>query len=110
MIFLFAFIQVLTCVVHSHPKQIIDLTHTFENGYTITWPSAKEYEFKIGSRGFNENLDSWYEGNDFSQAEHSGTHIDAPSHFAKGKWRLGDIPVERLIGPGIVIDISERTK
>ena len=83
MIFFFAFIQVLTCVVHSHPKQIIDLTHTFENGYTISWPSAKEYEFKIGSRGFNENLDSWYEGNDFSQAEHSGTHTDAPSHFAK---------------------------
>ena len=31
-------------------------------------------------------------------------------YFAKGKWRLGDIPVERLIGPGIVIDISERAK
>ena len=109
MLLFFTFIQVLT-FAHGHPKQIIDLTYTFANNYTIAWPTAKEYEFKIGYRGLNENLDSWYEGNNFYQVEHSGTHTDAPSHFSKGKWRLGDIPVERLIGPGIVIDISERAK
>ena len=96
--------------VLAHPsvlsKEIIDLTHPFGNNLTLTWPTNSAYNFQMGPRGFNEAIGSWYESNDFSQAEHSGTHTDAPSHFAQGKWRLGDIPVEKLIGPGIVIDIS----
>lgn len=91
-------------------KQIIDLTHEFANGYTIAWPSALQYNFTIGWRGFNEDSGFYYEANNFQQAEHCGTHMDAPSHFAKGKWRAADIPVERLIGPGVVIDISERAR
>ena len=100
----------LSCRPNPDPKDIIDLTHTFANGYTISWPSASQYEFKIRSRGFNTELGFWYEANDFAQAEHCGTHVDSPSHFSKGKWRLEDIPVERLICPGVVIDISERAK
>ena len=40
MLFLFVFLFILVPDVRCHPKQIIDLTHTFANGYTITWPSA----------------------------------------------------------------------
>ena len=109
MLFFFVFLHILS-VVYCHPKQIIDLTHAFDNGYTIAWPTAKQYEFKIVYRGYNEVLDTWYEANNLNQAEHCGTHTDAPAHFAKGKWRIGDIPVERLIGPGIVIDISEKSR
>ena len=75
------------------PPKITDLTHPFGENYTISWPTAKKYDFTIVSRGFNEALDSWYEGNNFAQAEHCGTHTDAPSHFSKGKWRLGDYSI-----------------
>ncbi len=47
----------------------------------------------------------WYEANQFSQSEHAGTHTDSPSHFAKGKWRTHDIPLHRLSGPAVVVDI-----
>jgi kynurenine formamidase len=65
---------------------------------------------ELSTLGTNEEFGFWYEANDFAQAEHCGTHTDAPSHFAKGKWRLGDIPLDRLTGPGVVIDISDKVR
>ena len=37
-----------------------------------------------------------------------GTHIDAPSHFGRGRQSLHEIPAERFIGPGVVIDVREK--
>ena len=44
------------------------------------------------------------------KAEHSGTHTDAPAHFTEGSWRIGEIPIDRLVGPGVVIDIEKRAR
>jgi len=43
-----------------------------------------------------------------SLIEHTGTHIDAPSHFGENYRSLGDIPLRDLIAPLAVIDITER--
>jgi arylformamidase len=37
---------------------------------------------------------------------HTGTHIDAPWHFVQGGRRLSDIPLECLVGPATVIEVS----
>ncbi len=50
----------------------------------------------------------FYKAGSFRAAEHGGTHIDAPVHFYKGRHTLDAIPVEQLIGPGVVIDVSEQ--
>lgn len=42
--------------------------------------------------------------------EHSGTHFDAPSHFAVGAAHVADVEVSRLVCPLHVIDISERAR
>ena len=42
--------------------------------------------------------------------EHLGTHIDAPYHGAANGQKMHEIPVERLIGPGVVIDVKEKVK
>ncbi len=34
--------------------------------------------------------------------------MDAPAHFGKGKWRLHQIPFERLAGDAVVIDITKK--
>ena len=39
-------------------------------------------------------------------AEHGGTHIDAPIHFSKGGQALDQVPIERLIGAGIRINVA----
>lgn len=43
--------------------------------------------------------------------EHLGTHMDAPSHINYdhfSSWSVDEIPVDNLIGPCVVIDISDR--
>ena len=42
--------------------------------------------------------------------EHYGTHMDAPSHFGNGRQELHEIPPERLIGPGVVINVEEKAR
>lgn len=39
-----------------------------------------------------------------SLGSHSGTHTDAPSHFVSGGWTVDQIPVDRLVGPAVVIE------
>jgi len=44
----------------------------------------------------------------FGAPEHGGTHLDAPRHLSFGKWTTDEIPLDRLIGPAIKIDISSK--
>jgi kynurenine formamidase len=50
----------------------------------------------------------YYTANNFATAEHGGTHIDAPIHFAENKQTVDEIPLEKLIGPAIKIDVSKK--
>ena len=43
-----------------------------------------------------------------SLIEHTGTHMDAPSHFGEAYKSLGDIGVSDLITPLAVIDITAK--
>jgi kynurenine formamidase len=40
--------------------------------------------------------------------EHFGTHFDAPAHFAAGGWTVDAIPIDRLLRPAVVIDVSAK--
>src|SRR5207249_3740089 len=50
----------------------------------------------------------YYSAANFAAAEHGGTHIDAPVHFAKGHHTTDQIPVSQLIGPAIVVDVTSK--
>ncbi len=39
---------------------------------------------------------------------HSGTHVDAPVHFAEGRHTADQIPLEQLMGAGVLVDVSEK--
>ena len=60
-----------------------------------------------GPKGYQDG-GYYYEANSFQSAEHGGTHLDAPVHFSEGQWSVEQIPVERLIGASVVVDVSER--
>ena len=36
---------------------------------------------------------------------HTGTHVDAPNHFIDGTRTVGDLDVEKLIGPCLVVEV-----
>jgi kynurenine formamidase len=83
--------------------RLVDLTHSFD-ATTIYWPTSKPFLLENVHEGVTAK-GYWYESNDFSASEHGGTHLDAPSHFARGKWHVDEIPLARLIAPGIVVDV-----
>ena len=67
--------------------RLIDLTHPFD-ATTIYWPTAKPFRLDAVAHGMTEG-GYWYAANDFCAAEHGGTHLDAPIHFAAERWRSG---------------------
>ena len=71
---------------------ISDLTHPV-NERTVAWPTASKFILK-NQVAVQTAGGYWYEARDFSQAEHSGTHTDAPAHFFKDRWHTADIPLE----------------
>lgn len=83
---------------------LVDLTHAFDED-TIYWPTAARFEFVIDSRGRTEG-GYWYEANTIRTAEHGGTHLDAPVHFSEGRNSSDEIPLERLIAPAVVVDVT----
>lgn len=45
-----------------------------------------------------------YQVTQFSLGSHAGTHLDAPRHLFADGPTLDQIPVGRLVGPGVVLD------
>ena len=82
----------------------IDLSHDF-SAQTIYWPTAKPFKLEVVSAQRTPG-GYYYAANNFSAAEHGGTHLDAPIHFAEGKWTTDQIPLERLIGQAVVVDVQ----
>ena len=87
-------------------ERIVDLSHEFSRE-TVYWVTAKEFELDVVAQGETEN-GYYYSANNFATAEHGGTHIDAPIHFAKNTQSVDEIPLERLTGKGIKIDVSKK--
>lgn len=84
--------------------RLVDLTHSF-GADTIYWPTEKGFELEIQSAGMTEK-GYYYSSNKFCGAEHGGTHVDAPIHFFKDRDHLDEIPLERLLGPAIVVEVT----
>lgn len=81
----------------------VDLSHDFAAD-TIYWPTAPGFELRVDAKGETDK-GYWYESNTITTSEHGGTHLDAPAHFAKGGWTSDQIPIDRLVGPAIVVDV-----
>ena len=83
----------------------VDLSYAFSE-QTLYWPTAPRFELEVEGKGPTE-AGYWYEAYSFRTAEHGGTHIDAPVHFAEGRHSVDRIPLERLMGPACVVDVSD---
>ena len=85
----------------------IDLTHSFAES-TIYWPTDTA-GFQLEELAFGQTEGGWfYASYQLASAEHGGTHLDAPVHFADGGLTNDEIPLSGLIGPAAVVDVSEK--
>jgi kynurenine formamidase len=87
--------------------RIVDLTHPFDE-QTIYWPTSPS-KFELKPLSFGKTAGGYfYSSFVLCTPEHGGTHLDAPLHFAEGHPSIGDVPLDRLIGPAVVIDVSKQ--
>jgi kynurenine formamidase len=85
----------------------VDLTHAFGPS-TIYWPTDTA-GFSLTELAYGTTDGGWfYASYDFASAEHGGTHLDAPVHFAEGRLTTDEIPLAGLVGPAAVVDVSGR--
>ena len=96
-----ALIAALVVPLPALAQRVVDLGHAL----AVTDPSW------TGERVFQRKAEKGegYVGGTFSSDEHFGTHLDAPAHFG-GAWTVDRIPVDRLVRPGICINIAGRAE
>lgn len=104
----FSFVAFGCLIAVATEARWVDLTHPFDEK-TIYWPTAQSFKLEVVHKGTTPG-GWWYESNNYSASEHGGTHLDSPVHFAEGKWSVDQIPLERLIGPAVVINLSTKIR
>ncbi|MFI6732462.1 cyclase family protein [Nonomuraea sp. NPDC050451] len=84
----------------------VDLTHAFHAGqpHFAAFPDErreKVFDMDRGD-GFNVHL--------YTHVGQWGTHVDPPVHFVAGARTVDEIPVEEMILPLVVLDITARVE
>jgi len=88
------------------PDRIVDLTYAFDAN-SVYWPTAEQFKLETDFEGMTDK-GYFYSAYRYSAAEHGGTHLDSPVHFAKGRYTVDQLPLEHLMGPAIVIDVTDK--
>lgn len=84
----------------------VDLTHNFDED-AVYWPTNVPFSKDTSFYGINDK-GFFYASFIFTAEEHGGTHFDAPLHFNGDGKTVEQIPLEQLMGPGVVVDVSEK--
>jgi kynurenine formamidase len=91
----------------SLPPRAVDLTHPFDE-QTVAWPtSPSSFERESLAHGRTPG-GFFYAAGRIATVEHAGTHLDAPIHFFETGATADAVPLERLAGPAIVLDIAAK--
>jgi len=86
-------------------RKIVDLSHDY-SAETVYWVTEEGFKLDTAFKGITDK-GYYYTANSFRSAEHGGTHLDAPIHFAEGRQSVDEIPLEKLVGHAIKIDVSD---
>lgn len=83
--------------------KIIDLSVLLRKGNISLVPGHPDFELK----DFHFH-DKDFRSNSFLKiSTHTGTHVDAPYHFIKDGMTIEDLPLEKIVGKAILIDLRK---
>ncbi len=91
--------------IRRRARSVMGLSHV-QSSHFPTWPGFTPIEV---TKVRDHDRDGFY-SNTWTIYEHHGTHVDAPIHFAKGKWSADEIPDATLVAPAVVIHVHDRAK
>lgn len=86
--------------------RVVDLTHAFDES-TVYWPTAQPFKLDTDFEGMTDK-GYFYSAYRYSAAEHGGTHLDSPVHFAKDRYTVDQIPLQQLMGDAVLIDVTKQ--
>jgi len=85
--------------------RVVDLGHPL-TASDPSWSGAPDFSRTIVAT-FEKDT---YASGRFETGEHFGTHVDAPAHFDADGWTVDAIPPDRLVRPGVRIDIQDKVR
>ncbi|WP_260923606.1 cyclase family protein [Novosphingobium sp. 9] len=91
-------------------RRIVDLSHPmFENmrnggGWAVTFPLMDNFK----RTAMMTDGKASYETHMMMFPEHCGTHLDAPRHFHEPGLAIDELPLERLMLPGLLLDLTHK--
>jgi len=86
--------------------RIVDLSHGYGPA-TLYWPTSTS-KFTLTREANGPTPGGYfYASNSVSTPEHGGTHLDAPRHFSEKGRTTEQIPLEQLVAPAVVIDVTK---
>jgi kynurenine formamidase len=89
-------------------QRIVDLSHSYGPD-TVYWPTSPS-KFKLEALASGQTPGGYfYSANALCTPEHGGTHLDAPFHFFEKGLTTDKVPLEQLIAPAVVIDVSKQS-
>src|SRR5512135_2575509 len=83
-------------------KRIWDVTRPLAPGIPA-WPGDREFH-----RGWTARLEDGAPCNvgEFAMSCHTGTHLDAPFHFAATGATVDQVPLQACVGPCVVVALA----
>lgn len=85
----------------------LDLAHPFWQGMPAPRAIGKEPRISCFAAPSGHIPGGRIQVTEFFTPTHIGTHIDAPSHFYEDAPTLTDIPLDRFVGPAVIVDVPK---
>jgi kynurenine formamidase len=82
--------------------KMYDLSQTISH-LTPAWPTYEPLQIKF----FKRLAPNGANGQLLTHSNHVGTHLDGSLHFCTHGRDIASIPLDELIGPGVIVDISD---
>ncbi|WBL41733.1 cyclase family protein [Algoriphagus halophytocola] len=93
--------------VSFHELEWIDLSYAFDST-TLYWPNNPDgFQHRVDAEGVTD-LGYYYSSYTILTPEHGGTHLDAPIHFYEKGETVDELPLAKLTGEAVVIDVSAK--
>jgi kynurenine formamidase len=86
---------------------MVDLSHVLDPG-----KAGRKFSLEmVGAETVNPNVvrleNQWYIMHNVNLVSHIGTHIEAPYHLLKDRGDLAALPLERLTGAAVILDLRD---
>ena len=103
----------LIAAVRAARVEVVDLTAPLTSSTPVLQlpePFANTIPFRLEEISRYDDRGPFWYWNDIHTGEHTGTHLDAPVHWASGqdKADVAQVPLGSLVAPAVVLDVTDR--